>query len=83
LESKPDDMGYKTEVYLQSRSMGTNYDKDTVIKAAGMEDCIKYGLIKLNHTAVRKYLKEHPELADKIEGTMSHTNPFLGSRKNK
>lgn len=75
--SEADEQGNYTEVFITKRST-TSYDKDTVFKVVPLEDIIKFGLVNINHTAVRKYEELH---SIDLKGTAAHSNPFLAARK--
>lgn len=77
LKGPTDDRGYQQVVYYKQRAT-TTYDKDKVISILGIEECMKYGLLKVNDAAVARYLKQHPEI--KIEGTKAYSAPFIAAR---
>ena len=86
METEPDENGYKTEVFITKRAT-TTYDKATVFKVVPIEDILgehpsqSEPLVKVNATAVRKYLEQHPELKDKIKEIPNNSNPYIASKK--
>lgn len=75
-----DAFGMQEVIYLRQNSR-TTYDTAEVIRIIGAEECIKYGILKANDNAITKYLAEHPEYKDQVEGNPSHTASYLQSRK--
>ena len=80
IEGETDERGFTEYVYYKKRA-STTYDKAKVLAAIPEEDWLEYNIVKCNDAAITRYLKEHPEVAEKLQAYKGYTKPFLATRK--
>jgi hypothetical protein len=77
VEGTTDGRGYTEVVYITNRHRTTYTSKD-ILDIVGIDVAIKYGLVSVNQTAFKTYLKQHPEIS--LPSRNEYTKPFLGTK---